>query len=118
MYFNIYTAEAPIQPEYVYDAIKKRSKLDSLKGRQEDAQEFLGYLLDGLHEELLILNLREEEWHHIGKNSKPLLNIQKASRLTSIFGGKLKSIVKTGGKESVTLEPFQILSVDVTVMVD
>jgi ubiquitin carboxyl-terminal hydrolase 10 len=89
--------------------------LDLLKGRQEDAQEFLGFLLDNLHEELLTIKV-EQEWHHIGKNNQPLLNIQRSSQLTTIVGGKLKSIVKTGAKESVTLEPFQILSLDVTVL--
>lgn len=38
-------------PEYVYDALQKTKRLDSKKGRQEDAEEFFGFLLDGLHEE-------------------------------------------------------------------
>lgn len=43
--------DQPFLPEYVYDAIRSRKRID--KGRQEDAEEFLGYLLDGLHEEFL-----------------------------------------------------------------
>lgn len=40
-------------PEYVYDALRGLKRFDSMKGRQEDAEEFLGFLLDGLHEEFL-----------------------------------------------------------------
>jgi hypothetical protein len=67
--------------------------------------------LDGLHEELLTMN--QDQWHHIGKGVKT--NVQKTSRLTEIVGGTLKQILKTGPKESIQLEPFQIFSLDVTV---
>jgi ubiquitin C-terminal hydrolase len=40
-------------PEYVYDALRGLKRFDSMKGRQEDAEEFLGFLLGGLHEEFL-----------------------------------------------------------------
>ncbi|KAI8909248.1 hypothetical protein BC831DRAFT_493833 [Entophlyctis helioformis] len=46
-------AQDAFAPEYVYDALRSRKKIDSIKGRQEDAEEFLGFLLDGLHEELV-----------------------------------------------------------------
>ena len=42
-----------LSPEYVYDALRGLKRFDSMKGRQEDAEEFLGFLLDGLHEEFL-----------------------------------------------------------------
>jgi hypothetical protein len=63
----------PFAPEYVYDALRGRKRFDSMKvkleeqvihcrncilklykqGRQEDAEEFLCFLLDGLHEEMI-----------------------------------------------------------------
>lgn len=40
-------------PEYVYNALRGQKKFDTLRGRQEDSEEFLCYLLDGLHEEMI-----------------------------------------------------------------
>lgn len=42
----------PFVPEYVYNALRGQKKFDTLRGRQEDSEEFLCYLLDGLHEEM------------------------------------------------------------------
>jgi len=43
----------PFLPEYVYYALRGLKRFNSMKGRQEDAEEFLCFLLDGLHEEFL-----------------------------------------------------------------
>ncbi|KAI8827867.1 hypothetical protein BJ741DRAFT_583216 [Chytriomyces cf. hyalinus JEL632] len=45
-----------IDAEDIYDALRTRPIVHFKKGRQEDAEEFLGFILDGLHEELLIGN--------------------------------------------------------------
>lgn len=42
----------PFVPEYVYNALREQKKFDTLRGRQEDSEEFLCFLLDGLHEEM------------------------------------------------------------------
>src|SRR5690349_5536282 len=50
----------PFAPVYIYDALRRRNKFDSLRGRQEDAEEFLSALLDGLHEEFnMMANMPE-----------------------------------------------------------
>ena len=44
-------------PSRFYAALKTKSRFDAMRsGHQEDAEEFLGFLLDTLHEELLSLN--------------------------------------------------------------
>jgi len=44
-------------PSSFYAALKTKSQFDAMRsGHQEDAEEFLGFLLDTLHEELLTLN--------------------------------------------------------------
>ncbi|RUO96911.1 hypothetical protein BC936DRAFT_141268 [Jimgerdemannia flammicorona] len=49
----------PLLPEYVYNALRKR--FDSMRGRQEDAEEALGFLLDGLHEEFISVQKKKTE---------------------------------------------------------
>eukprot|EP00158_Paraphelidium_tribonemae_P004832 Partr_v1_DN26990_c0_g1_i2_m7172 putative ubiquitin carboxyl-terminal hydrolase len=115
-------------PEYVYDALNADERFKSTKGRQQDAEEFLGFLLDGLHEEL-IKSIRtpvespssptsNEEWMEVGPRSKITVtrNLEvKESPITKIFGGQLRSVLRRPGiKESVTIEPFHSLPLDIS----
>ncbi|CCJ30186.1 unnamed protein product [Pneumocystis jirovecii] len=51
---NIEDFGEPFIPEYVYIAMRGNKLFDSMRrGHQEDAEEFLGLLLDALHEEFL-----------------------------------------------------------------
>ncbi|KAJ3415974.1 hypothetical protein HDV05_003571 [Chytridiales sp. JEL 0842] len=124
--------DRPFAPEYIYDTLRTLKKIDSIKGRQEDAEEFLGFLLDGLHEELLIVQHgkaakeveAEEEptetdsWMEVGPKKKTVVTRRtevKESAISKIFGGRMRSIVKAqGSKDSVTLEPFQSLQLDIS----
>ncbi|KAI8808279.1 cysteine proteinase [Cladochytrium replicatum] len=117
-------------PEYVYDALRALKKLDSQKGRQEDAEEFLGFLLDGLHEELLSLmsngspesksavnSSSDDEWTQVGRKNKPTVVRSTEvveSPIYHMFGGRMRSVLKSSGnKQSATLEPFQSLQIDI-----
>ncbi|KAK9451956.1 uncharacterized protein V1518DRAFT_409995 [Limtongia smithiae] len=54
----------PFVPEFVYNAIRSNSLFAHMRrGHQEDAEEFLGFLLHGLHEEFLLIakNLRQKD---------------------------------------------------------
>ncbi|KAF2642951.1 cysteine proteinase, partial [Massarina eburnea CBS 473.64] len=131
----------PLTPEYVYDVIKRLPRFDNMKrGQQEDAEEFLGFLLAGLHEECekVIRNTRSTNgatavpspnsersesvdggWLEVGpkqkaSNTQSSGAIEFESPITKIFGGKIRSEYrKPGEKLSVTLEPYQPLQLDI-----
>lgn len=156
-----YTANDPFIPENVYDAMKENKRFDSLRvspkflvcavsmltlqrGHQEDAEEFLGFFLETLHEEVLHLVSRTESsrstsapraetngdaneiqrpvsptdgWLEVGKKQKTnvVRNTEtRDSAVSRIFGGSLRSVLHTPGqKDSVTLEPYQPLQLDI-----
>ncbi|KAF7677315.1 cysteine proteinase [Alternaria burnsii] len=131
----------PLTPEYVYDVIKRLPRFDNMKrGQQEDAEEFLGFLLAGLHDECvhIIKSGKQSQpaetstlpnaersgsidggWEEVGHKQKTAITqnsgvIDIESPITKIFGGKLRSEYKRPGeKASVTLEPYQPLQLDI-----
>lgn len=49
-------------PEFVYTALRSNKLFANMRrGHQEDAEEFLGFLLDGLHEEFVLAAKRWQE---------------------------------------------------------
>ncbi|KAJ6704787.1 UBIQUITIN CARBOXYL-TERMINAL HYDROLASE [Salix purpurea] len=101
--------------------------------RQEDAQEFLSFIMDQMHDELLKLegqssgtngfktstvsSTEEDEWETVGpKNKSAVTRTQSIipSELSDIFGGQLRSVVKArGNKASATVQPFLLLHLDI-----
>ncbi|KAI9323458.1 hypothetical protein BX666DRAFT_2016709 [Dichotomocladium elegans] len=119
----------PFVPEYVYDALRGQKRFDSLRGRQEDAEEFLCFLLDGLHEEMVAVlkekklandqsaNTNGNGWFEVGTNKKTS-SLQAAgfeeSPISKLFGGNMRSTLQChGAKDSITYEPFQSLPLDI-----
>ncbi|WZZ76498.1 hypothetical protein YC2023_087868 [Brassica napus] len=111
--------------------------LNNMSGRprQEDAQEFLSFIMDQMHDELLKLkevspkltaskssvvtsaNDEDDEWETVGPKNKSAVTRTQSfvpSELSDIFGGQLRSVVKAkGSKDSATVQPYLLLHLDI-----
>ncbi|KAG2150677.1 uncharacterized protein EDB93DRAFT_1103385 [Suillus bovinus] len=125
-------------PTYVHDALKEKKRFDHMRGgHQEDAEEFLGFYLDTLEEELLMLssslanpnpapaqqnnaaanNTQEEGWLEVGKRNRTVLTRSTKtadSPMTRIFGGKFRSVLRVPHqKDSAVVEDWRSLRLDI-----
>ncbi|KAJ3179155.1 hypothetical protein HDU87_003113 [Geranomyces variabilis] len=123
------TDEGAFAPEYIYTALQETGYFEkAAKGRQEDAQEYLGFLLDALHEELLAMHKasssptstvepQPQSWVEVGKKNKALETVVTAlptSAISNIFAGRFRSVVRCAGrKDSINVQPFEILPLDI-----
>ncbi|KAG6008028.1 hypothetical protein E4U54_008754 [Claviceps lovelessii] len=131
----------PFTPEFVYDAIRQLSRFASMEhGHQQDAEEFLGFLLQTLDDEcthLMNKPLNSEgrkagasasavqngpdasgDWLEVGRKQKAAISRLSGSSsstpITKIFGGLLRSELRVPGlKDSITTEPYQPLQLDI-----
>ncbi|KAF4995066.1 hypothetical protein FDECE_12921 [Fusarium decemcellulare] len=128
----------PFTPEFVYEAIRQLPRFASMRrGHQQDAEEFLGFLLQSLDDECTsVMNsaaaLSEQsesrrssaaqgvadDWLEVGRKQKAAVTRSSGSNSSSpiskIFGGLLRSEFRVPGlKDSITTEPYQPLQLDI-----
>ena len=108
---------------------------NSISGRprQEDSQEFLSFVMDQMHDELLKLegkssslngsksslvsSVEDDEWETVGPKNKSAVTRTQSfihSELSGIFGGELRSLVRAKGiRGSATVQPYLLLHLDI-----
>jgi ubiquitin carboxyl-terminal hydrolase 10 len=128
-----------LAPEFVYEAIKSHKRFDNMRvGQEQDAQEFLGFLLQTLDDECALIQKQTPplselddsdivsnggqgssgDWLEVGRKQRPAVTRSTGSNsttpITKIFGGLLRSELRVpGSKDSITMEPYQSLQLDI-----
>ncbi|KAL9906295.1 ubiquitin specific peptidase 36 isoform 1-T1 [Glossina fuscipes fuscipes] len=99
------TSQSAIRPYYVYSKLKSICK-HLVVGRQEDAHEFLRYLVEAMEKSYLLRFRNYKELDQFSKETTPL---------NQILGGYLKSAVRCLACDhvSVTFQHFQDLLLDI-----
>lgn len=121
-----------LSPAFCYELLKTFNPIAGTW--QEDMQEFLCFMIDRAHTELLnILALVEDpdkvkeeqalhaadEWSSVGRNGKAAVIVTDVSKfkhspVSRIFGGEMQSLVRRrNAKSSISLEPFFCLHLEV-----
>ncbi|KAF4582204.1 ubiquitin C-terminal hydrolase [Ophiocordyceps camponoti-floridani] len=132
----------PFTPEFVYEAIRQLPRFASMRrGHQQDAEEFLGFLLQSLDDECtkVLSSLPSTDsdtasvdmaasqtpaanspgdWLEVGRKQRAAVTRSSGSNsstpVTKIFGGLLRSEFRVPGlKDSITTEPYQPLQLDI-----
>jgi len=124
-----------VEGEQIFSRLMQKFDMDC---QQQDCQEFLGFLLDGMHKELLAIkksdpkfteNLEnseessdsENEWMEMGEkkiikhNNDETGNMEKTI-ISDIFGGMFRTELTATGKghTTATYEPFYLISLDIS----
>ena len=126
--------EKPFAPDYIYDVLRSKKKFGTLRGSQEDAEEFLTAMLDCLHEEFAaaitgtrnLLASKDEGWIEKGAKQRNTamrtVGEEANSPIRDIFGGVIRSVVRryattsnSSNHDSATLEPFYSLHLDISI---
>ncbi|XP_044270841.1 ubiquitin carboxyl-terminal hydrolase 10 [Tribolium madens] len=129
--------DLPFEPSWIYKMLNGvRSDLFLVEGRQEDAEEFLGCLLNGLNDEMLELmklvksdltinkceskagdHESDKEWQVMGPKNKGSITRQMEfvkTPISNIFGGFLKSRIHRAGDHSTyNIQPFFTLQLNI-----
>ena len=126
----------PIEPIYIYNMIKLLRPQNLSLRRQEDSEEFLGFILQKLHEEMSYViqvyktdaNIQspnfeieapvfEDEWLEVCKRNKTAStrrNLINESPISQIFCGEIRSSIQLSkSRDSVTHQPFFSLQLDI-----
>ncbi|CAH1779744.1 unnamed protein product [Owenia fusiformis] len=131
------------EPTQVYKMLQCLESNNVFKhGKQEDAEEFLSLILNGLHDEMVaalkifhgeddteketkvtngdVADEAEDDedgWEQVGpKNKSVVTRVTESvpSPIMEVFGGQLRSVFhQQGCKESATLQPFFTLPLDI-----
>nr|CAH7759521.1 unnamed protein product [Callosobruchus chinensis] len=126
--------DIPFEPLWIYKMLNG-IRTDLIEGRQEDAEEFLGCLLNGLNDEMLELmklvktedyqsktiEMNEDDvdkgWQVMGPKNKGSVTRRTdfgRTPISDIFGGFLRSrIHRTGDLSTENIQPFFTLQLNI-----